>query len=202
MAQGINLKKDISFKKKGKLPTKKTINLAGFSDQKKINWAVAIPLIIVILAAAAAIGKLGVYDRYQKLYALQNENAKISARIDAIKDEIEVYKVLTAEYAHYTFSNFTSEEMNRVDRVDVIKLLDKYVLPTANVGAWSLYHNTLTLTISDTTLAIANGIVAELEQDEMVNFCIVTTASTKVYDTDIVNATVTIYLNGPVDLES
>ena len=195
------LKKNISIGSKGKLPSKTTINLVQ-KDAKSINWLIAIPAIIVIIAVAALIAKVAVVDRLAELEAIRNENASIQRRIDEYNAQILSYADVQEEYYHYTYTGMNSEERNRTDRVEIIELMDKYVLPKSNVDSWTIYGNVLTTTMSDISLKVANEIVADIESDPLVNYCTLTTATTdNSYDEDIIKANMTVYLNGPVDLE-
>ena len=195
------LKKDIKLKKKNKMPTKKTINLA-VTKKEGINWLVAVPAILLICAMAAFIGKVAVVDRLNELYAIRAENSRIQSSIDEYYRQIESYSDVQEEYYHYTYTGWTSEEKNRADRVEVLDLMDRCILERANVDSWSVSGNSIYVTVSDISLAEANQVVAELEGEELVNYCILTTATTdNSYNDDIIKANITVYLNGPVDLK-
>lgn len=197
-ASGGILKKDLSIKKKEKLPAKRVINLAEVSAPAKMNWKVAVPAIIVILVLATLIGKFGVADRYSKLSALESENTSIQSRIDdyyAVISENDV----SEEYAHYTYSGMSESEKNRADRLEILKLVDKYVRPVANVDSLTIYENTLTMTCTGASLEQMRGVVLQMEQDEMVNFCQVNAAMTDADKLVNLQTTVMVFLNGPLD---
>ena len=111
---------------------------------------------------------------------------------------------LAEEYAHYTYSGMTEEELNRVNRVDAIALINRIVLPKAVVNSWTIQGNEMSLIIGDNTLQNINLIVQALEKDELVDFCIVTNAATEETlrssslsgsTTERVTAKITVYLN-------
>lgn len=195
------LSKNISFKKKGKIPTKRTINLAEATKKKGIKWAVAIPLIVVVIAIAVLIAKFAVIDQFAKLSELQSENARIQSNIDRMYSEIEKFADVQAEYAHYTYSGFTEDEVYRADRKEVLKLIDKYVINASVLDSWTLNDNTLIIMISGISLADANAIVANLETDPTVSFCTVQTASTNNGGVEVVSAKITAYLTSVVPTE-
>ena len=193
--------KEISIGKKGKLPAKTTMNLAA-EKRQGINWAAAVPAILVICAAAAVISKVAVVDKLNELAEIRAENSLIQQRINDYNAQIDSYADVQEEYYHYTYTGLNSEELNRTDRVEILTLMDTYILPNANVDTWSVRGNILAVTLSDISLAQANQIVADIECDPLVDFCILTTASTdNSYNDEIIKANITAYLNGPVDLE-
>ena len=192
-------KKEIKLGKT-KYPEKTYINLAVIGQQK-IDWRKAVPAILLIILAACAFSKFAISDRLTKLNELRSENAAISRRISEYDRVIAEYEGLNDEYAHYTYAGWTDEESNRVSRVDVIELMDTYIGGRATVDSWSVDGNVLKLTTHDIDLAEANEIAMNLEADELVSFCSLTTANIKNAETgDSLRVSMTVYLNGPVDL--
>ena len=185
--------------KKIKLPVKKTLNLAKAVEGEKINWLIAVPLIILICLLAALVGKVAVVDRYAKLQAIQNENSAIRQRNESYEKIIAEAEEVKGQYAHYTYTGMTSEEKNRADRLAVLELVDEYIRPYADVSSMSVYDNTLTVSCSEVTLLKVKEIVADLEENERVNFCHVNTAKST-DDDDMVSAQIVIYLTGEMDL--
>ena len=164
-------------KVRGRLPSKRSINLATVGI-KKVNWLMAIPGTLVLLALAFAFGKFLVYDRLQTVYDAQQEAALVQRQIDAGYAALRDYGELNEVYAHYTYSNFTDEERGRVSRVAAIELLERVVLPRTAVRAWTLSGNVLTLNIEGSTLQEINETIQKLLAEDMVDYCNVNTAVT------------------------
>lgn len=185
-----------------RLPTKRTINLAVVGE-KPLNLLVAVPAILVILVAAGLLSKFAVVDRLTAVSRAQAEVASLQASLDAGYETIEGYGDLVDEYAHYTLSGMTEEELQTVDRTEVISMLQRVVLQRAKVGSWTITGNRLDLPITGATLQQINMIVQQLEEEDLVDFCTVSTAATS--DTDsrrqtisentVVTAQVIVYLN-------
>ena len=185
-----------------RLPTKRTINLAVVGE-KPLNLLVAVPAILVILVAAGLLSKFAVVDRLTAVSRAQAEVASLQASLDAGYEAIEGYGDLVDEYAHYTLSGMTEEELQTVDRTEVISMLQRVVLQRAKVGSWTITGNRLDLPITGATLQQINMIVQQLEEEDLVDFCTVSTAATS--DTDsrrqmisentVVTAQVIVYLN-------
>ena len=72
----------------------------------------------------------------------------------------------------------TDEEMARTDRVEVLDLIQRVVLPQAALSSWSVTGNVLTLDISRANLQEINLLAQQLNEDPLVDFCTVTTAAT------------------------
>lgn len=212
MASAVKDRNALSGKPKagrlGKLPTKRSINLAGYGE-KPINLKIAIPAIILILAAAVAFAKFGVIDRIDAVTAAQAEVRAVQNQVDEAYATINSYQDLADQYAHYTISGMTEEETERSDRVAVLKLLEQIVVPKATISAWQITGNQMTVELSDKTLEDVNRIVQELEEDPLVNFCTMTTA-TSVDEASIKNtqdelpvtAKIVVYLNTYMDAQN
>ncbi len=201
VAEKTKKKKAGALKRRGQMPTKRTINLAA-QQEKKINLGIAIPAILLILAAAVAFSKFLVIDRMAEVNAARNEVSQLQRRLDAGYEELAGFDDLAELYAHYTYSGFTAEELGRADRVLVLDLMRRVILPQATVRDWSLTGNELTINMSCGTLQEVNLIVQELEQEDLVDFCMVYTANTndntrsnsRDGDFSVVRAQVVIYL--------
>ena len=197
---------------RGHMPTKKDINLAVIGEQHT-NVLVALPAILLILLAAALFSKFLVYDRLQEVAAAQREVAQLQDQLDAGYEELSDYAELTELYAHYTFSGMTEEELERIDRVEVLSLIGRLILPQAGVQDLTVSGNQMTLNMSGSTLQEINLLVQKLEADDIVDFCGVTTAVSKgeyeqydmpvVYDENtIVTARVIVYLKSASEVQA
>lgn len=186
--------------KNSQIPTKRSVNLIQ-EEKKARKWAIAVPSIALIILASMLLSKVAVADRLKALSGIRSENAAIQARINDYEARINDYANVQEEYYRYTFTGMNAEEQNRVDRMDIVSLLNKYVRTVSDIDSWKVYGNVLNITMSDISLAQANNIVAALETDELVEFCTLTTATTdNGYDDNMIKANMTVYLNGPVDL--
>lgn len=177
VAEKTKKKKAGALKHRGQMPTKRTINLAA-QREKKVRIGLAIPAILLILAAAVAFSKFLVIDRMAEVSAARNEVYQLQRRLDAGYEELAGFDDLAELYAHYTYSGFTAEELGRADRVLVLDLMQRVVLPQATVNNWSLTGNELTINMTCGTLQEVNLIVQQLEKEDLVDFCMVYTANT------------------------
>ena len=162
---------------RGRAPTKQNINLATVG-MKRTRWWLVILALILIFAAAAAIGKFLVYDRLMEVSAAQSEAENVHIQLMDTYRRIESYGDLNDTFAHYTYSGFTAEELGRVDRVAVADILQRVVLTSGDVSRWELKGNVLTLTLEGNTLQSINLMAQRLLQEDIVSYCEVNTATT------------------------
>lgn len=202
------LNKEISFGSIGKkkkrvtrsnVPVKRTINLITVG-QKPFNKKAAIPGIILVIILAAAFAKFGVVDRLAAAEEAESRVQVLQSQVDACYEAIDEYGDIAEEYAHYTYSGMTQEELTRTDRMKVLALIDRRLLSEAQVNTWTISGNQLNAVISGSTLQKINEIVQALQKEKMVEYCSVTTAATgsdgmAIKNTDIVTANITVYFN-------
>lgn len=185
--------------KRGKLPVKRSINLA-MTDEKPVNLKVGIPAFILILVAAFAFGKFAVADRLLEVNRAEAEVAALRTELNAAYDRLNSFGELTEIYAHYTYSGMTQDEISRADRASAIALIRRVILPRGQVSNWTLSGNVLTLNFVCDDLRVVNRTVRDIESDSHVNFCTVNTAATNdnynnVYADGGLNARIMVYLN-------
>ena len=160
-----------------KLPVKRSINLAG-AGEKPMNMKLGVPLIILILAVAALFAKFGVVDQIKALYSAQNEVNVVKMQLAECYDKLDRFEELEEKYAHYTYSGMTQDELSQVDRAVAVEMIERVVLPSAQLKSWSITNNTLSLTLSAQTLQDINMLALRLEEEELVDYCQVTSAAT------------------------
>ena len=184
---------------RGTLPVKNSINLASVGA-KPIKLSIAIPAIILILLAAAALSKFGVIDRFNTLSKAESEVSRLRSELNSAYNTLSGYGELTEEYAHYTVSGMTNEELTRVDRSQVVDLIQRVILPKSELGNWFVTGNQLNLTITGKTLQEVNLLVQSLDEEALVDFCTVKTAATNdknngiLQDDTVVVAQIVVYL--------
>ena len=189
-------------KRRGQMPTKRTINLANVGE-KPMRVGLAIPGVLLILALAVVFSKFLVSDRLAEVDAARRVVYELQQKLDAGYAELADFDDLSDLYAHYTYSGFTKEELTRADRVEVLKLIRNSVIPWAEVSSWSVTGNELTINMSGESLEQIKLIVQQLELQDLVDFCTVNTANTndntrgktQSAEYDVVKARVLVYLN-------
>lgn len=196
----IDLNKEVSFGKmsRGKMPTKTSINLVPkkesyLSTRKGITTAAVGAVIVFALAFLLIV---------RPIISLANANARVedlTAKLDAVNSQIAANAEKEDEYAHYTYAGLTQEEMNMVDRVQVMKLVQDALIKGGVAKAWTLSENMMTFDVTGASLSELNQIAAALEQEPIVERCVINTANKGGDDTANVAVSFVIYLTQPAE---
>lgn len=117
---------------RGKMPTKRSINLV-LVNENKINPVTALLGIILVLALAAAFSKYLVIDRIAAMDRAKNRARQLQSELDSAMDALDNIGDLGETYAHYTLEGMTSAELSLVDRMWVLSLVDS-ILPEIDEG--------------------------------------------------------------------
>lgn len=117
---------------KGKLPTKRSINLV-LVDENKINPFTAILGVLLIVVLAGVFSKFLVIDRLNAMSQAQGRVTRLQQDLDSAMDALDNIGDIGETYAHYTLEGMTAAELNQVDRVLVLALVDS-ILPVVEEG--------------------------------------------------------------------
>ena len=184
---------------RAKYPTKRYINFANVGV-KTTDKKMVVAVIVVIAAAAAIFAMYGVVGRFMSLSRAQAEADNVQAQLDAGYAQIANYDVTEDEYAHYTFSGMSDTELAQVEREDVLRLLDETVIGKCEIENWSVAENILNIRLVDSTLNDVNSIMQDINADDLVSYCTVSTAVKDDGRDDVgkamVTADIVVYLNG------
>ena len=175
----------------GHMPVKRAIIFATVGE-RPIDWRIAIPSIALIIILAGLVSKVAVIDRFAELNAARQEVYEIRNEIRQKEDEYASFADISVDYAHYTISDMTTEERERISRVTVMETVQKIILPVAPLDAWTLHENTLSIHVSSNTLTEITDMVAQLKASPVVAGCSIVTASTTVSSTDNISTAETV----------
>lgn len=175
----------------GHVPVKRSINFVTVGE-KPIDWKVAVPAIILIVFLAGFISKVAVIDRLAALNAAYEEVYQLQEQINAQTDRYNNLPDISEDYAHYTVSNMTAEERNRISRVTVMNVVQKIILPVAPLDSWELSENKLSIHISNNTLTEITAMMDSIREDSSVLDCLMQSESTTVSTKDNISTEETI----------
>ena len=161
---------------RGKLPAKRTVNLA-MAGVETMNMKAAAVGIVLIVAAAVLFGKFAVADRLAAVNRAQRRVAEANSELQQTYDKIASFGDIEDVYAHYTYAGMTEEELSLVERADVIRVIEEELGSKEADSSWSLTGNVLTLTVTGNSLQEINLLARRLEEHELVELCTVTNAA-------------------------
>lgn len=192
--------KEISFsglkkrapKPKDEFPSKTYMNLM-VSEKKSFDLRSNIPLIVVLLIIVVLVMKFGVFDFYARVDAKQAELNAHQQTLNSLNGELTNYNTVLEEYEGYESMSITSSGL-RVDALEALNLVDRFVAPSARVVSISLVGNTLTLNLTDISLDGVGKLASTLYEQDMVANVSVSTAATQETASKDVTAAITITL--------
>ena len=158
------------------MPQKRSINLA-LVGVERIDPKLALAGSLIVFLLAAMFSKFLVVDRLAAMYRESAQVAALRTQLSQEYDKVASFGSIADEYAHYTYSGMTEEELSLVDRADVIRMIKEGTENNREVESWSLRGNVVTLTVSGRDLQEINQLARRLEQFDLVNTCTVTAAS-------------------------
>ena len=177
MAAAVMNKNNKRAKVRGRLPVKKTINMATVGE-KKTRFLTVFLTFILILLLVAAFAKFLVMDRLALVDQEEQKVRDLRTQLSAANAKLDSFGELKEKYAHYTFADMTSEELRRVERSDVVDLIERIVMPNSTLNNWNVRQNQLTLNVTLNTLQDTNLLAQLLNEDAMVEFATVKNAVT------------------------
>lgn len=161
------------MKKEKSLASKQTMNLA-IRESNAARNALMIPVIAAIVLVAALVGKYAVADRLAQVNAAQREVDELKSRTAAMQDTYADFDEVRAEYNRYTYKDF---DRSLAERMDVLALIEREILPVCQVQRLALAEKQLDLALEGSTLGDGSALVARLEADPLVDSAFVSTAT-------------------------
>lgn len=149
---------------KGKLPTKRSINLV-IVNENKINPFQAILGIVAIVLLAGVFSKFLVYDRIMSVNEASGKVSRLQTSVSEAKALLDTFGDVENTYAHYTQAGMTADELSLVDRGRVLSLVRTLLNEgNASFGSQDLKERTLAPYRAAHTLSIQDFDAADLRQ--------------------------------------
>ena len=168
-------------KKPVKYPTKRLVNLAQReSNSKSVVTLVAGVCVIVVLAGCVA--KFGVYDQLERQNAAERAYNQVHSQYTEMKNELEGYDDVLQEYRTYSRSwmrQNSSGQFVSVDRMDVLQLLEKQLMPCGTVNSVSVSGDVMVVAMSGMNLEEISAMFAVVQEQPIVASASLNIASTE-----------------------
>ena len=153
-------------KKELAVPSKRTMNFVH--HQSSVSLKRLLPVIAVVVVAAALLAKFGLYDQIQKKTAAYAELSERQTQLSLLNAGLVNYADVEAEYTRFSSSYQTEKEKAIVDRMQALELIETVIMPKAVVENIAINDNVISLSIHGLTLNQASEMVKELEASEIV----------------------------------
>ena len=173
-------------------PSKTYMNLM-VQEKKTIDTGRLIPIAVVVVIVAALFIKFGVFDFYARVADKQAELNTTKSAVAAMQSKLTEYNAVLAEYEAYE-STRIGDDGTKVNALDALALVDRYISPSARVSSVVLEGNTLAVTLADVSLDSLGKLSSLLNEQPMVVSVSVSTAASETGDANAVAASMVIEL--------
>ena len=170
------LSKELSFgKKTAKYPTKKTINFV--SDQQDKNNRRAIIWFVIFLILLVPFTYFGVYGMINKVNAAEAKYNQVQLQIDNLNAQTADYAEVQAKYDTVVGSFLTDDEKICINRMDIFKMIEEDIQPSASVQAITITGSQVTVVTGTTNLSTVSSLIVTLQADKRNTYVTVTTTT-------------------------
>lgn len=167
-----------------KLPTKTRINLAKRESRKKDMITLGVG-IVLIAGLSAAVAKFAVIDQLDRLSQAEGAYNAVHVQYVAMQQAVADYPNVEERYRTYSRSWMLSGDTNglaRVDRADVLDLVEARLLPHGRINTLSLRDSVMVVSISGMNLSQISAMFERLQTEKIVASASLNMASTEEKD--------------------
>jgi len=152
--------------KTSRITEKKTMNFA--QREGSFNYKKMLPALAVLIVLCVVGVKFGILDQEDKRLAAYSRLSEKQTACEAMNTRLAEYEELHEKYGRYSYGWMTETEVGTVERLKVLELVEKKIMPDAVVTDFAINNNILTLNLSEITLEGTSAMVKILEEDELV----------------------------------
>jgi hypothetical protein len=165
------------IKKKSKYPMKTQINLMirETSPRKRLGTALCVGL---ILCVSAAFGKFGVWDLLVRAQMAVTAAQTTEEQLVSLLNYEAEFEGLEMEYARY-FPAELQEGDRPVDCMEVLSMIETYLMSNAKISVASYENNTIKVQLSGITLEQIAELLEQLDNNDLVATVDIYTADTE-----------------------
>lgn len=167
-----------------KLPTKTRINLAKRESRKKDMITLGVG-IVLIAGLSAAVAKFAVIDQLDRLSQAEGAYNAVHVQYVAMQQAVADYPNVEERYRTYSRSWMLSGDTNglaRVDRADVLDLVEARLLPYGRINTLSLRDSVMVVSMSGMNLSQISAMFKRLQTEKIVASASLNMASTEEKD--------------------
>lgn len=167
-----------------KLPTKTRINLAKRESRKKDMITLGVGLVL-IAGLSAAVAKFAVIDQLERLSQAEGAYNAVHVQYVAMQQAVADYPNVEERYRTYSRSWMLSGDTNglaRVDRADVLDLVEARLLPYGRINTLSLRDSVMVVSMSGMNLSQISAMFERLQTEKIVASASLNMASTEEKD--------------------
>ena len=167
-----------------KLPTKTRINLAKRESRKKDMITLGVG-IVLIAGLSAAVAKFAVIDQLDRLSQAEGAYNAVHVQYVVMQQAVADYPNVEERYRTYSRNWMLSGDTNgltRVDRADVLDLVEARLLPYGRINTLSLRDSVMVVSMSGMNLSQISAMFERLQTEKIVASASLNMASTEEKD--------------------
>ena len=202
------MKKDNSAKslpvKASKYPTKRTVNLAQRESHSRSTLTLTLGLVLIVVLSFC-VANFGVLRQLDRQRAAENAYNTVHSQYTQMQQALADYDDVELQYRTYS-RTWMQEEGSPfyipVDRLEVLDLLEGYLMPYGTVKTVLVEDDVAIITMSGMDLEQISAMFQRVQQQPIVKSASLTIAATpRLSRTDLLDFSVTITLQ-PADKEA
>lgn len=202
------MKKDNSAKglpvKASKYPTKRTVNLAQRESHSRSTLTLTLGLVLIVVLSFC-VANFGVLRQLDRQRAAENAYNTVHSQYTQMQQALADYDNVELQYRTYSRTWMQEEDSPfyiRVDRLEVLDLLEGYLMPYGTVKTVLVEDDVAIITMSGMDLEQISAMFQRVQQQPIVKSASLTIAATpRLSRTDLLDFSVTITLQ-PADKEA
>lgn len=163
-------------KKKGDAPLKTYINFAEVRKEKTTNWKLLLPGLVVVVLLAYVFSRFLVVAMFERAEYAKKEIDQMQLSIDNNLKIIGESNNINDTFYHYTWSDMSDEEKDRIPRVEIMDLLKEISASKINVENYSVQENLIAMDIYTDSLSSISELCDTLGENPDVESVVVSSA--------------------------
>ncbi len=160
-----------------KLVTQSKVTMNFARHKSDFNFGKVALVALIIIVATLLFTKFAILDPLDQKTQALNELSSKQTQMDILNAKLAGWDELQALYGRYSYGWMTEDETNLVERMDILRLMEKKILPRARIEDFSISQNVLTVNLEGITLEQTSSLVTLLEEDPLVQSATVYKAS-------------------------
>ena len=187
-----------------KYPTKRTVNLAQRESHSRSTLTLSLGLLIILLLSFC-VANFGVLRQLDRQRAAEQAYSTAHSQYTEMQTALADYDRVELQYR--TWSRAWMHDENSpvyvpVDRMEVLDLVQEYLMPYGTVNTLVVDEDVMIVTMSDMNLEQISAMFQRVQQQPIVKSASLTIAATpRLSRTDLLDFSVTITLQ-PADKEA
>ena len=187
-----------------KYPTKRTVNLAQRESHSRSTLTLSLGLLIILLLSFC-VANFGVLRQLDRQRAAEQAYSTAHSQYTEMQTALADYDQVELQYR--TWSRAWMHDENSpvyvpVDRMEVLDLVQEYLMPYGTVNTLVVDEDVMIVTMSDMNLEQISAMFQRVQQQPIVKSASLTIAATpRLSRTDLLDFSVTITLQ-PADKEA